>query len=159
MSIYANASGVATSFYLARILPGAPGRRISITLFDLGDAASSGSVKVVPPPEATVPNGSGTTALTQFPGCQYTAPPGLTSVPWGTLSSTNTDCSVSVSNSTWNGQVVQLSVPIPSGYSCSFTVQTGCWVKLSISFPSGTDVEDSTTWAAGLDGNPVRLVG
>jgi Flp pilus assembly protein TadG len=158
MSIYANATGASTSFYLARIMPGAAGRHVTVSLYDIGDAGAAGTVKVIPPADATVPNGTGTTPLTAFSGCQYTPPPGLTAQPWGTLTNANSDCSTAVSNTPWNGQVVEFSVPIPSGYNCTYTAATGCWVKLNLGFPAGTSVADSTTWTASVDGNPVRIV-
>ncbi len=39
MSIYANAEGAKPTFYLARVLPGAKGRVLVLSFFDIGDAA------------------------------------------------------------------------------------------------------------------------
>ena len=76
------------------------------------------------------------------------------------MTPTAADCSVSGVSSAagWNGQIIQWDVPIPMGYTCAFTVQTGCWLSLKFTFPSGTSVSDTTTWSATLDGNPVRIV-
>ena len=153
MGIYANAPGASTSFYLARILPGSAGRHLTLTFFDTGDAGSPGTLQVLPPTDSNV---AGT-----FSGCQYTPPPGNSvGPPYGTMTATAADCSVSgVSASAgWNGQIIQWDVPIPTNYTCAFTVQTGCWLSLKFNFPSGTSVSDTTTWSATLDGNPVRIV-
>jgi Flp pilus assembly protein TadG len=153
MAIYANAPGASTSFYLARVLPGSAGRHLTLTFFDTGDAGSPGTLQVLPPADSNV----GAT----FSGCQYTPPPGNSiGPPYGTMTDTNADCSVSgVSTAAgWNGQIIQWDVPIPVNYTCSFNVQTGCWLSLKFTFPSGTSVNDTTTWAATLDGNPVRIV-
>ncbi len=156
MSIYANAQSASTTFYLARVLPGAAGRTLTITFFDTGDASSAGTLRVVPPADGTVAG----SALSSFSNCSYTPPPGnSTGPPWGTWTNTASDCSVgNVSSANgWNGQVVQWRVPIPTGYSCDYTDPTKCWITLSDSFP-GASVQDTTTWSASLDGNPVRIV-
>ena len=157
MAIYANASGANTVFYLARVLPGAAGRTLAIRFFDTGDAAQAGTIRILPPTDATV---QGQGALTSFSGCRYTPPPGgSTGPPWGTPTATGSGCSVSgVHSGTWNGQWVEWFVPIPSGYSCTFSSATGCWVRLQFQYPSGVSVFDTTTWTASIGGNPVRLV-
>jgi Flp pilus assembly protein TadG len=157
MAIYANAPGASTSFFLARITPGAAGRHLTLTFHDTGDADSPGTLQVLPPTDAKI----GITPISTFDNCQYTAPPGnATGPPFGTMIDTAPDCSVSgVSrNAGWDGQTVQWSVPIPVGYTCDFNQQIGCWLKLKFTFPSSASVSDTTTWSATLDGNPVRIV-
>lgn len=153
MGIYANAPGASTSFYLARIQPGSAGRHLTLTFYDTGDAGSPGTLQVLPPVDSNVPG--------TFTGCQYTPPPGnAVGPPYGIMIDTAPDCSVSGVSSAagWNGQIIQWDVPIPVNYTCAFTVQTGCWLSLKFTFPSGTSVSDTTTWSATLDGNPVRIV-
>ena len=49
-----------------------------------------------------------------------------------------------------------MDIPIANDYTCSDTVGTGCWIKVRAAFPSG--VSDTTTWAAAILGNPIRIV-
>ena len=157
MSVYANAVGANTVFYLARVLPGAAGRTLAVKFFDTGDAADSGTITILPPTDATAAGGG---PLTSFSGCTYTAPRGnSTGPPWGGRSSTGSGCSVSgVHRNNWNGQWIEWYVPIPSGYSCDFADATKCWVRIRFQYGSGVSVTDTTTWTASLDGNPVRIV-
>ena len=150
IGIYANSPAANTTFYLARVLPGAKGRTLVLNFFDTGDAAQAGAITVLPPSESNVAGGA-------FTGCTYTAPPGnSTGPPWGAFSST-TGCKVTnVSSATYNGQWVQLRIPIPNDYSCNFSDPLGCWTRVNFAFPSA--VQDTTTWTAQLTGDPVRLI-
>lgn len=164
MAIFANSSGINnTNFYLARVMPGAAGRALNLAFYDTGDApaGSVGTLRVLPPPDATV-DGSPLTSFGQLSGpaddCSFTPPPGSsTGPPWGTLSSTGSGCSVgNVSSANYNGQWIEWRVPIPSGYSCNYSSDTGCWLRISFGFSGG--VNDVTTWKASLSGNPVRII-
>ena len=152
MSIYANATGADTRFYLTRVLPGDAGHTLIIQFFDVGDASQAGSISVLPPPDSNV---SGST----FSGCQYTAPPGnATGPPWGTLVNTSSGCLVSVNNAGFNGQWVTFDIPIPDTYTCNDADPLGCWTRLRFTYPAGTSVTDTTTWQAYMLGDPVRLI-
>lgn len=146
LPIYANARGADTRFYLARVLPGSDGRRLKIEFFDVGDASQPGTITVLPPPDATVAG----SPITQFSNCPYSGPAGS-----GTLAS----CSLpGVSSGTgYNGKVTQVTVPIPNAYSCLSANPQGCWVRVRFTYPAGTNVNDTTTWLAKLEGDPVRL--
>ena len=150
MAIYANSAGAAnTSFYLARILPGAAGRNLNLEFFDTGDALGGavGTLQVLPPADATDRG----TIMSTFSQCQFTPPPN------GAFRATASSCSVTgVSAATYQGQWVQWKVPIPQGYSCDLTDPFGCWVRINFRFNGG--VQDVTSWRASLDGNPVRIV-
>ena len=54
MGVYANAPGANTTFYLVRLLPGAAGRNLVLNFFDTGDAASPGTITVLPPADSNV---------------------------------------------------------------------------------------------------------
>ncbi len=151
LPIYANATGSDTRFHLAQILPGAANRKLRITFFDVGDASDVGTLTVLPPADSN---------YATFNGCTYTAPPGNSSgPPFGTFAATGGGCSVSgVSSSTWNGQIIEWLVPIPSDYNCDYLDPTGCWVKMKFQYGSSVQVSDTTTWSATLDGNPVRII-
>jgi hypothetical protein len=51
-----------------------------------------------------------------------------------------------------------MTIPIPSDYTCSFASTTGCWIKVGMTYNSGAQPNDTTTWSATLTGDPVRLV-
>jgi hypothetical protein len=150
IGIYSNSPAANTTFYLARVLPGAQGRTLVLSFFDVGDAAQPGTLSVLPPSES---NQGGA-----FAGCTYTAPPGnSTGPPWGPFQATSSGCKISnVSNATYNGQWIQVKVPIPSTYTCNFNDPMGCWLKVNFAFPAAA--QDTTTWSAQLLGDPVRLI-
>ena len=54
IGIYANAPAANTTFFLARVLPGAKGRHLVMNFFDTGDAAAAGTLKILPPPDSNV---------------------------------------------------------------------------------------------------------
>jgi hypothetical protein len=150
MSIYANVGGGSTTrFHLARLLPGSPGRTLVLDLFDIGDASAAGSLQIIPPSDSNV---------SSFAGCTYTAPPGnSTGPPWGSATPISNCTITNVSSSNYNGQWIEVKVPIPAGYTCSINSAQGCWVLIAYSFPSS--IADTTSWTAHIDGDPVRLVG
>ena len=150
MAIYANATGADTRFFLARVLPGADGQVLNLKFFDIGDASviscgsppcsATGTLTVLPPAEYAP----------SFSNCTYT-PPGS-----GTFVNMP-GCSVS-SNSTFNGKLIKVRIPLPTGYTCAVSSATGCWVKIRYTFPASVQAADTTTWSASIEGDPVRLV-
>jgi hypothetical protein len=153
MAIFANAAAnVNAEFYLARILPNAAGKTLVLNFFDIGDAGSgvTGTLTVRPPSGPGESGGS-------FSGCEYTRPPGsATGPPFGTFQATSAGCSITgVSSSLYQGQWVQLRIPIPEDYTCNFDNAQGCWLRINYLF-NGT-VNDVTSWSAVLEGDPVRL--
>jgi Flp pilus assembly protein TadG len=150
IGIYANSPAANTTFYLARVLPGAKGRNLVVNFFDTGDAAAAGTLTVLPPPDSNVG--------ASLAGCTYTAPPGNSvGPPWGTFTSTASGCKITnVSSANFNGQWIQFKIPIPDDYDCTFSDANGCWTRINFAFPSS--VQDTTTWTARIEGDPVRLV-
>jgi Flp pilus assembly protein TadG len=183
MGVYTNEPSDTGSFYLARVLPSSVERTLRVTLFDTGDftcpredCAANPSVSLRIGPADDAPAGLETTdadgdPLTNFDGCQYTAPPGPDSgtAPWksgagrwGDLSGMGSTCSISgVTRADWNGQYVTIEIPIPDsdGYTCVVTEPRSCWLKI---YYDGSDgrmaITDVSTWAASFKGNPVRIV-
>ncbi len=144
MGIFSNkpdASGV-TGFYLARVPSGAAGKVLNVRLFDVGDSPVAGRIKILNP------TGGDYTTCTAS---------GVVNGPLG-------DCSFAVpagtpaSPSPFNGKWQQVSVPIPSAYTCNDTDTTACWVKLQYTYSAGAQPTDVTTWTANIEGDPVRLV-
>ena len=151
MPIFANdPSNSTANFNLIRVVPGAAGKTIKFTFFDVGDAAGNGTatVTVLAPGEAT---GTGITASKGLTGC--------TGVNWTSTSENLGTCSKGgISSSTWNGKSYTIFVPIPSDYQCGFSTLSGCWFQVQVAFPTGTLLTDATTWSATITGDPVRLV-
>jgi len=151
MGVYANETGATTKFYLTRVRDGEAGKTLVLNFFDIGDASQPGTLTVIPPSDSNISGG--------FPGCTYTAPPGNSSgPPWGTFSATGSGCAVTVTQSSFNGQWVTFEIPIPTTYTCNNSDPLGCWTKLSVVFPQGTNVTDTTTWSAYILGAPVRII-
>jgi hypothetical protein len=140
MAMYGNTPSGTSRFFLAKVPSGAHGQMFNVRLFDIGDGATSGStIKVLPPSET---GGS-------FTGCVGTGP----AIGTGNL----VDCTISV-NGTYDGKWEKISVPIPSSYSCNDTSPTGCWVRLEFYYGSASKPQDTTSWTASIEGDPVRLV-
>jgi hypothetical protein len=149
MPIFANADSATSVFNLIRILPGAAGKSVNFSFYDVADCASScsGSVRVMPPADAT-----GSVTSTPFPGgCRSF---GGSAAASGTAL---TNCSAPVQSSKNNGKLQSMSIPVPSDYTCNFESLGGCWYKVMVSYP-GAKVQDITTWDADIVGDPVRLI-
>jgi hypothetical protein len=139
MGIYANVPGGATpsTFHLTRVPSAAAGQILSIRLYDIGDIGSgTGTITVVPP--------AGAPALT---GCTLQGPV-----------STLVGCGFNVTSSSMQGKWETIKVPIPATYSCNDADYTKCWFTLKYSFGATANPVDTTSWTAGIDGNPVRLI-
>jgi hypothetical protein len=144
MSLYANASGADTRFYLTRIFPGAAGRILKLSFFDTGDASDPGDLTVLPPPDS---------GLSGFANCTYTRPGS------GAVDQPAPTCSINgLIRTIDNGDYLGMDIPIPADYTCNTADPEGCWIKLRFDYPSSTSVHDVTTWSAQLVGDPVRLV-
>ncbi len=160
MAIYANAPSAIPTFYLARVMPGATGRVLVLNFYDIGDADGSNSLQIQPPADATTGPLGSTVPLTNWPNCTYTPPPGNNvGPPWATFVATPGafDCKITgVTSALFGGQWVQVRIPIPDDYSCNYLDPMGCWSKIKFTFTS--NVADTTTWAAYIEGDPVRLI-
>jgi len=148
MPIFANSDASSTTFNLIRALPGAAGKKIIFKFFDVGDAASNGSVQMLPPLDGRV-GPTGTTTMGSLTGCVGT----------GFQNANLPTCRITGirSSAGWDGQSQTIEVPIPTDYTCDFNSQGGCWFRVAVSFGSG-NVTDATTWTATIDGDPVRIV-
>jgi Flp pilus assembly protein TadG len=146
--VYAHDNSSDVMFYLARIHSGAAGHDLTLTLFDIGDAAGGASLSVVPPDEATN-NGS---PLENFTGCMYTRPGS------STLQPTGTGCGITgMSSGSYNGKIVSIRIPVPAEYRCNDSSSEGCWVRMRLNYGAGS-VQDTTSWEVSLNGQPLHLV-
>ncbi len=144
LPIYVNQSvgGTATNFYLARIVPEYAGQMLELEFFDVADG-SNGTLTITPPADMT---GSGVT------GCTFIrdATPADITVSAACTSPTLTSAQ-------YNGRVVTVQIPLPDDYGCDAGSDLGCWFKVNLDFAGGSP-RDTTTWAARVRGDPVRLV-
>ena len=150
MPIFVNANTASPIFNLIRVLPGAAGQSIAFSYFDAGDAAANGSVKVLPPTDAT-----GSITSNPFPGsCKAT---GGSAGAGQTLANCTAPFEQVGGVSKNNGKTETITIPIPTDYTCNFNSFGGCWYRVQVGFGTGT-VNDVTTWDATIIGDPVRLI-
>jgi Putative Flp pilus-assembly TadE/G-like len=157
MAIYANTTNAHTSFYLARVGSGAAGHVLKLSFFDIGDARAgvSGTLQVQAPPDAFdsatgLPLQFDTTDALGRALCQGQG------VVVGDLPTCEVQSNATGGGSEFEGRTEIISVNLPSTYRCADSDPLGCWVKVSYSFNG--PVFDTTSWAAALDGDPVRLL-
>jgi hypothetical protein len=156
MPMFMNADTATATFNLIRVLPGAAGQTIAFSYFDAGDAAGTGSVKVLPPTDAT-----GSILTTPFPGnCKATGGSAGTGATLSACLAPLTQDSSGTSKN--NGKTETITIPIPTDYTCNVTSFGGCWYRVQVSFQADASgagtVHDVTTWDATIIGDPVRLI-
>ncbi len=149
MSIYNNAAGSVTDFYLAEVSPGYKGRTFVVELFDPGEG--NGFVQLMGP------NGAG--SWTMFDTCRmWTRAVGVMTGPW-TDQGQRTPCQFQANNSDpnlrYDDRWVKLEVSLPATYDCE-SAGNNCWWKINYNYSGG--VNDTTTWRAYIVGNPIHLV-
>lgn len=142
MPIYANAAGATTQFNLVRVIPAAAAKTLVFSFFDVGEGASGGTMRILPPPDSNLSS--------SLPGCYGS----------GKVNGALPNCQITGISSAagWNGRTQDIRVPIPNNYTCTTTTPGGCWFRVEVSFGPGNAVNDSTTWTAVIDGEPVRLI-
>ena len=108
LPIFANADAAATSFEIARALPGGANRRLMIELFDMGDGSSPGTLQILPPIDSN---------FTVFPGCTFdlSGPSAPTEVAGDVCKIVDV-----TSAAGYQGQLLTVEVPIDETYTCNF---------------------------------------
>jgi len=151
MAIYANAPGKTAEFNLIQVIPAAAGKNIVFKFFDPGDGETNGTIRIVPPTDATIVVGASKVPYTTLTGCTgqdraagFTTPACVVNPIGGNV------------NPTWQGQIGTVILPIPDTYSCTTSNAYGCWFRVNVNYPSN-GVTDATTWTAYITGDPVRL--
>ena len=128
MAIYANFAGNEATFNLAEVPDVHAGKQLVIELWD-PDSGNNGT-------RINMPDGT-------LPPCSWSATDGRS----GTLGGCNINYATS-----FNNHHMQIRIDIPNDYTCS----ANCWWQITVSYPGGAN--DTTTWSARIEGNPVRLV-
>lgn len=137
MGIYANAPSATTQFHLARVPSGSGGRTLILSFFDISDSSQPGQLSILAPTDSNV----------TFGNC----------VASGPQTAVLPTCTISA-NSSFNGRWEQVRVPLPDDYRCDDLDPLGCWVRIRYNYGSGATVQDTTTWTASIEGDPVRLI-
>ncbi|MEY2460918.1 MAG: hypothetical protein QOG30_2748 [Acidimicrobiaceae bacterium] len=158
LPVYTNTpAGFNPTFYLARLIPGggSTGRILNLEFYDIGDVSGTTSLTIKPPADAS-PANSISCSQWVFNGNNANAPPS------GTTFSADGCTLFGITGSDYpsgyNGVLVDVKVKVGPTYTCSVNVDTGCWFKIFMSYSSGAQANDTTTWAASIGGDPVRLV-
>ncbi|RPI20497.1 MAG: hypothetical protein EHM57_07940 [Actinobacteria bacterium] len=135
MAIYSNVDGALgnTIFYLAEVEEIHKNKELVIDLWDPGDASGNHSIRIVDP------HGD-------YPPCTWTST--NPSYPSGSSS----QCQIPTSSARFNNHGLQIRIELPDDYSCA----GDCWWKIDYDYPGLTN--DTTTWEARIEGNPVKLV-
>ncbi len=129
MALYVNFASNSATFDLAEVAEVHAGKQLVIELWDSDSGIGNVAVKT--------PNGSG-------PACTWTASTGQ--------SGSESDCSIPTGSYNFDNHQMQIRIDIDNGYTCG----TDCWWTISLIYPGGAN--DTTTWSARIEGNPVRLV-
>jgi hypothetical protein len=146
--VYAHDNSSSVTFFVAQVHSGSAGQNLNIQLFDIGDATGGASLSILPPTDAK----SGGHPLTSFASCTFSPPTQATYIP------TASNCSIlGITSGVYNGRNVNIKIPLPTDYSCNDTSSDGCWVRLAMTYGSGT-TSDTTSWQVSLNGDPVRVL-
>jgi len=155
LPVYTNTTSASTpNFFLARLLPGGgtTGRILQLELYDIGDVGGTTTLTILPPPLAT--GGAISCSQWVFNGSAANAAPSGSTFSGCTLSGiTSSDYP-----SGFNGALVDVKVNVPGDYNCDVANVNDCWFKIRMSYSSGAQANDTTTWSASIGGDPVRLV-
>jgi len=129
MSVYVNFADNEATLDLAEVQPVHAGKDMVIELWD-PDSGNAGT-------EIIMPDGI-------LPSCS-----------WNKIGQSSTDlinCDINYATNTFHNSQLEIRVHIPEDYTCS----TDCWWQIKVTYPGGAN--DTTTWSAHIEGNPVSLV-
>lgn len=136
MQVFANIPSGASQFHLVRVDSTAAGRRLEVSVFDIGDAEQPLTIELLAP-DSAAPWGP----------CELS----------GAIRASLPNCTATVRRSLTNARWLRFAVDIPANYRCSDdTDNSRCWVRARVT--SSATVYDATTWTARASGDPVRLV-
>jgi hypothetical protein len=146
-SIYNNASGSTTAFYLAEVPSYYHGKTFVVEFFDAGESAATGTLQMMSPDGSVFNDGQCRIYTRNNPGQDWSL---QTTIPAGS------GCQESVSPQEYHDRWLKFEMDLPPEYACTEGGIPGCWWKVNYSYPSG--VNDTTTWKAYMIGNPIHLV-
>ena len=151
-SLFNNFSGSDTRFDLAEIAPSYRGKELIIELYDPGDVAVgvSNIIHIVHPNGLDAPN------------CRvfWKEEIGDAWIPWEDPkpSPYTVDAERSSGNDNFQGDWIRIEIDLPDTYNCDGGSPLSCWWQVRYEFGGGGSVQDTTTWRAFIEGNPVHLL-
>lgn len=140
MAIYSNVNAGLTEFYLAEVEQLHAGKDLVVSLWDPGDAAGNHTM--------TVLNPQGTA-----PACEWISP--IETTGQSVLTDSPGACTISTSSSRFQDRLIEIRIHLSPTYTCA-SGPLGCWWKIRYNYPA--QAQDTTTWEARIEGNPVKLV-
>ncbi|MDJ0663613.1 MAG: Tad domain-containing protein [Acidimicrobiia bacterium] len=129
MAVYVNFDGNQATLDLAEVQDVHAGKDLVIELWD-PDSGNAGT-------EIIMPDGT-------LPPCTWNK--------IGQAGTTLAACDINYAPSTFHNSQLEIRVHIPDDYTCS----SDCWWQIEVTYPGGAN--DTTTWSARIEGNPVALV-
>ncbi|MEZ5225425.1 MAG: hypothetical protein R2710_01805 [Acidimicrobiales bacterium] len=148
LSLYASLNGGSSEFYLAEIGGEHAGKKLEISLFDVGEGAQL--IEILDPDGDPV-------SFDWETDCSVTAATGGCSGSGTSLDVSGDGNQVyadTLSKSRYNDRIVIATVSLPGDYATRYA---GRW--WSIRYTYGSDIHDRTTWSVRMIGDPVRLSG
>lgn len=144
-SIYNNADGSETEFYLADVPSFYAGKTFVIELYDPGESDDPGQLQVIGD-DGTIWTDSGCTV--------YDRP--NTSSAWNEINTVaaGQPCFETVDPQEYHDRWLKFEIELPGDYSCNQAANE-CWWRMNYAYPSA--VNDTTTWRAFIVGNPIHL--
>lgn len=142
MSIYSNVEGAVgnTEFFLAEVADIHKGKDLVIELWDPGESSAAAWMQVV------FPYGGAPVA------CDWSASDGSS----GTSANCRIQTTTAGGSAIFHDELVTVRVKIPDTYTCPLGGIPGCWWKVDYDYTSNSN--DTTTWSARVEGNPVKIV-
>lgn len=152
-SIYNNATGSTTSFYLAEVPDFYAGKTFVVEMFDPGEfsGAGTGFIQVMGADGSVWNDGQ----------CRlYSRPSGVPDGPWSQFATigAGSNCQEATTSGEYHNRWLKFEMDLPTTYSCNQAAGE-CWWKINYVYPGGASVQDTTTWRAFMIGNPIHLVG
>jgi hypothetical protein len=141
-SIYNNFSGSTTSFFLAEVPTYYHGKTFVVELYDPGESSAPGTLQMVSPDLTVFNDGECRIYDRDDPGDNWSLQQTI---------GAGSNCQESVSPGEYNGRWLKFEMVLPATYAC-----TDCWWKMNYVYTSG--LQDTTTWRAYIEGNPIHLV-
>lgn len=152
-SIYNNAAGSTTSFFLAEVPDFYAGKTFVVEMFDPGEftGAGTGFIQVI---------GADGTIWNDGECRLYNRPTGVPDGPWTQFATANpgSNCQEATTSGEYNNRWLKFEIDLPATYSCN-QAAGNCWWRINYVYPGGASVQDTTTWRAFMIGNPIHLIG
>ena len=147
LSLYAPLSNGSSTFYLGEIGPDAAGKKLLVSLFDVGEGADT--IEILDP--------DGNPVFFDWSiDCTIGNVPALGCSGSGTsLDVSGTDTQLyadTLGTSRFNDRTVVAEIDVPVDYATRYV---GRWWQIRYTF--GADITDRTTWSIRMVGDPVRL--